>query len=299
MLEHKKSKIDQYVDTSGQFSSRQLKIGTWYLLHRELFREIFIGFLITLCVVFYGFGLWKWGEYLFFGYWNDQEYLAKYTQTNQNYSSIQEIYKAQDLNVADVRVFATSENMYDFVASIQNPNERWIAKVTYHFVYSGIESQIETAIIIPLSKRPVALFGVESNAFPANTNFVIDNIEWESVDAHDVPDVKNFIAERNLFQADNFIVSDASLSGLSFPVISFDLINSSAFNYWEPVFLVELLNGSQVIGYVYLYFEKMAAFSTESVELRYFSQVAEFNNFRIIPIINFFDDNIYINPGDF
>ena len=116
MLEHKKSKIDQYVDTSGQFSSRQLKIGTWYLLHRELFREIFIGFLITLCVVFYGFGLWKWGEYLFFGYWNDQEYLAKYTQTNQNYSSIQEIYKAQDLNVADVRVFATSENMYDFVA---------------------------------------------------------------------------------------------------------------------------------------------------------------------------------------
>lgn len=298
MIEDKKNKINQYIDTTGQLSNRHLVLGTFYLKHKLLLQKIGTGFLIAWCVVFMGFSMWKWGEYLFFGYWQDQDYLARYAQSNQNYANIQNIYKAQDLKISDIRIFATSKDMYDLLANIENPNERWIAKVSYHFNYSGGETEVQTTTIMPLSKRPAAIFGVESNSFPSSVNFVIDTVEWKSVNAHEVSDVNVFLAERNLFSIDNFIISDPSLTGVSIPSISMDIVNQSAFSYWEPVFLVELINGQQVVGYIYLYFDKILSFSTESVELRYFNQNTQFSNIRLIPIIDYFDESKYIDPGN-
>ncbi len=298
MPEEKKNKLNQYVDTTGELSSNRLVFGTWYVEHKVLLQEIGMGILIAWCVIFGGFSLWKWGEYLFFGYWDDQATLANYTQNNQNYSSIQTAYKAQNLNISDVRVFPTSGDMYDFSASVQNPNQRWVANVSYHFEYSGESSEIQTASIMPLTKRPVVSFGVEATSFPASVNFVVDDIQWKSIDAHKIPNVENYLAERDLFSIDNFIVTPPSLTGVSFPTVSLDLFNQSAFSYSEPVFLVELLNGNQVVGFINLYFDKLAAFSSESAELRYFNSTAEINNIRVIPTMNYFDDNIYIHPGD-
>ncbi|MDP2692559.1 MAG: hypothetical protein Q8O88_02880 [bacterium] len=297
MLEEKKSKINEYVDTTGQLSSRHLMLGTWYLRHRQLFYEIGIGFLIAWCIVFVGYSSWKWGEYLIFGYWADQEYQLRDVQNTQNYSNIQSIYRAQDLQVSDVHMFITSEGMYDFTANIKNPNERWVAKVSYHFVYSGGESEPQIATVIPMSELPIIAFGIEIDSPPSNVNFVVDNIAWASVDAHKVPDVATFLSERNRFTIDNLLIEFPSLSGISVPSVSFDIANQSAFSYWGPVFFVELLNGSQVVGYINLYFDKIESFATESVTLRYFNSITEFSNIRIIPVINYFDDSIYIDPG--
>lgn len=298
MPDDRKSKINEYIDTTGQFSGRQLRFGTWYLSHKVLLKEISLGILIAWCVVFVGFSFWKWGEYLFFGYWEDQENIVRQSQDFQNYTNIQSVYKAQDLKILETRVFPTSKNLFDFVSKVENQNENWVATITFHYTYSGGETEIQTAVMMPLSKRPVAAFGVESKSFPAGMSFVLDKVKWSSVDKHKIPNPINYLDERDNFVVDNLLITEPTLTGGQITSLSFDLINQSPYSFKESVFFVELLNGSQTVGYIYLYFDRFVSLQTENVKLNYFNETTDFNNIRIIPAINYFDDNIYIKPRD-
>ncbi|OGH76820.1 MAG: hypothetical protein A2469_03255 [Candidatus Magasanikbacteria bacterium RIFOXYC2_FULL_40_16] len=293
-----KEKSSEYIDTTGELTSRSLKLGTWYVEHKELMQKIGLGILIGWCVIFMGYSLLMWGEYLFFGYWEDQKQQAMYAQYNQNYESIKMLYKAQDLKISNVRIFGTADKFYDFAANVQNQNEKWMAKVSYHFKYGNTETEMQTASVMPLSERPLVAFGLENDTFPTGVNFVLDKIDWEAVDPHRISNAEAFLAERNLFSIDNFYVDLPSATGLPVPALYMDLLNQSAYSYWEPVFLVELINGNQTVGYIHLYFDKIEAFSTEKVDLRYFNKTTEFNNVRIIPTMNYFDESIYIGPGE-
>ena len=216
----------------------------------------------------------------------------------ENYESIKMLYKAQDLKISNVRIFGTADKFYDFAANVQNQNEKWMAKVSYHFKYGNTETEMQTASVMPLSERPLVAFGLENDTFPTGVNFVLDKIDWEAVDPHRISNAEAFLAERNLFSIDNFYVDLPSATGLPVPALYMDLLNQSAYSYWEPVFLVELINGNQTVGYIHLYFDKIEAFSTEKVDLRYFNKTTEFNNVRIIPTMNYFDESIYIGPGE-
>lgn len=298
MPDDRKSKINEYIDTTSQFSGRQLRFGTWYLSHKVLLKEISLGILIAWCVVFVGFSFWKWGEYLFFGYWEDQENIVRQSQDFQNYTNIQSVYKAKDLKILETRVFPTSKNLFDFVSNVENQNENWVATITFHYTYSGGETEMQTAVIMPLSKRPVAAFGVESKSFPAGMSFVLDKVKWSSISKHKIPNPINYLDERDNFVVDNLLITEPTLTGGQITSLSFDIINQSPYSFKESVFFVELLNGSQTVGYIYLYFDRFVSLQTENVKLNYFNETTDFNNIRIIPAINYFDDNIYIKPRD-
>lgn len=298
MPDDRKSKINEYIDTTSQFSGRQLRFGTWYLSHKVLLKEISLGILIAWCVVFVGFSFWKWGEYLFFGYWEDQENIVRQSQDFQNYTNIQSVYKAKDLKILETRVFPTSKNLFDFVSNVENQNENWMAAITFHYTYSGGETEMQTAVVMPLSKRPVAAFGVESKSFPAGMSFVLDKVKWSSIDKHKIPNPINYLDERDNFVVDNLLITEPTLTGGQITSLSFDIINQSPYSFKESVFFVELLNGSQTVGYIYLYFDRFVSLQTENVKLNYFNETTDFNNIRIIPAINYFDDNIYIKPRD-
>lgn len=293
-----KNRLKEYIDTTGQLSSRKLKFGVWYLRHKILLGNIGLGILIAFCVLTVGFSLWKWGEYFFIGYWEDSRILGlEQIALFQNYEQLHPIFQAQDLRVTENRLFNTSGSRYDLFSVVENPNERWLAAIKYHFAFAGGETESRETILLPGSKRPVAYFGLESESFPSNMRLVIENVEWAAQDSHKIPDVVEYISARSLFLVDNLEFNSAGADSIAVPTVSFDLLNQTAFSYWEPVFYVELINANRVVGYIYLSFDKILSFETKPVDLRYFNEKAEFNNIRLIPIINYFDESVYIDPG--
>jgi len=293
-----KNKDSKYIDTTGELPNVQLKFGVWYLKHKILIQNIGIGVLVAFCVLTIGFSLWKWGDYLIYGYWEDEQtLLLGQVAQFQNYDELKSAYKAQDLNVSNVRAFSSAEDMYDFIAQVANPNERWIANVEYHFTYSGEETKKYTSAVLPGSKRPVAVFGHDSNKFPSNVQFVIDKISWKSISAHDISDVSGYVDARNRFSIDNFVFNTPSDSGILVPSITFDLYNDSAYSYWAPEFYVELLNGNQTVGYIFLRIDRFNSAEVKEIDLRYFGGNITVTNIRVIPVVNFFDNEVYMSPG--
>ena len=293
-----KDKLKEYIDTTGQLPNRQLKLGVWYLRHKILLARIGLGILISFCASTVGFSLWKWGEYFLVGYWEDNRRLGLgQIALFQNYEALHESFGARDLRVTENRLFNTTDRRYDLFAVVENPNARWVAKIKYRFVFADGATETRETVLLPAAQRPVAYFGLESESFPANLRLVIENIKWTAVDNHTVADMEEYLDARALFLVDNLAFNSVGENGLAVPALSFSLINQTAFGYWEPVFYVELLNGNRVVGYIYLFFDKIISFETKPVDLRYFNEKVAFDNIRLIPIINYFDESVYIEPG--
>lgn len=291
-----KNHLSQYIDTTGELSSRQLKISSWYLRHEILLQQIGIGIMIVFCVATVGFSLFFWGKYLFVDYWVDQKNLQGQAQEFQNYAQLQSAYKANNIEVLETRIYNSSTDLYDFFAITVNPNERWIAHVDYHFVYSGGETKTYKSSLMPGEKRPLAVFGQESASYPGEISFVLDNLSWEAIDPHKIFDISSYMKERLIFNFDNFVFSQPSQTGAPVPAISFDIYNDSAYSFWDAVFYVELLNDDQTVGYIYFSIPDFMSLEKRTVDLRYFGDNLTVNDIRIIPVMNVFDRDIFINP---
>lgn len=291
-----KNNLSRYVDTTGELSSTQLKISSWYLRHKILLQQIGFGMLVGFCVAIGSFSLFSWGKYFFVDYWQDKKLLTGQTQEFQNYAQLQNLYKAKDIQVLEVQYYGSALNRYDFFATAVNPNERWIANVDYHFVYSGGETKVYRSTLLPGSKRPLAAFGQEIESYPGEARFVLDHVTWETIDPHKIFNVGAYLKERLMFNFDNFVFSPPSKTGASVPAFSFDLYNDSAYSFWEAVFYVELLNDNQTVGYIYLSVPNLMSLEKRTVNLRYFGDNLTVTDVKLIPVVNVFDQNIFIQP---
>lgn len=291
------NKFSRYTDPTGSVTTSQLRLGGWYVRHKILLQKLWIIFMIAFSSVTIGYSFWKWGEYLFVGYGEDRRILLV-GQANefQNYTAIQAAYKAQELNVTNVQTFQSGKESFDFAAMVANVNKRWIAELSYHFAYTGGETEVEKTIILPGQKRPAIAFGHELNVFPANVRFFIDKITWKVIDTHKINDVSGFMNPRLDFAVGNFIFNNVNPTGLNIASATFDLTNRTAYSYWQPVFYLELLNDNLPVGYMFISVDNFLSGETKKIDLRYFGSNITVTNFRLIPIINVFDPDIYIEP---
>jgi hypothetical protein len=291
-------KFDKYVDATGEYSNRQLKLSEWYLKHKILLAKIGTIILIAWCVVTMTFGLWKWGEYIIFGYSADKQLYAQQTIEFTNYEELHVLYGAKELGISGVRVFRSGPDQYDLVAAVENSNVRWHATVTYHFSFGGEDTPQQDVIILPNTTQPIVRFGHATTQFPRNIQFVVDNVSWRRINPHSMPDVAGFIAERRQFTASDFDFKRAAGSSSAIPEIGFSVKNSSAYSYWRPVFYVELLNNRVPVGVLFLSIPEFMAGQTRDISLRYFGDSLSVTDIQLSPIVDVFDSDVFINPGD-
>ena len=69
-------KFSRYVDPTGEFSNRELKLSVFYLKHKLLLQKIGKNVLIVWCVVSVGYSFGYWVYYFSFGYFEDQKIAA-------------------------------------------------------------------------------------------------------------------------------------------------------------------------------------------------------------------------------
>ena len=124
---------------------------------------------------------------------------------------------------------------------------------------------------------------------------MIEKVEWKRVGAEEVADIGAFLAERLNFTMENFVFTKASqITGTLNHQIEFDLFNDSAYGYWEPKFYVELIDGVQTVGTIYLVVPKFKAGEMRHIDLRSLVDTLDVSEVKIWPAFNPFDQAAYL-----
>jgi hypothetical protein len=269
----------------------QLFLSEWYLRHKLLLERIGTILLGVVAAGLLGYSLWQWGAYLFFGYAEDQRLVEEQLETTPNYEALQAVYGAQDIELTSPRVFRGSPGMYDFVATAANPNIRHIAYLRYRFTFPGGETPVVETFLLPGERRPIAVFGVALSVPPAAVRLEFVEENYRRIDPHEIFDVAGYMNERLRFRGEKLQLSDPSR-------IVFDLVNDSAYSYWQPVFYIELLSGGQTAGIAYLSVDQFRAGEVRPIDVRLFGDIRGITDIRISPVLNVFDFTAYMSPGE-
>jgi len=298
----KKDPLKGYVDTTGTLSNTGLRRAEWFVRHRELLRRMLIGVLGVWCVVTIGFSLWQWGDYFVFGYVEDREMILSQVRNAPDYHATHMRQSPADIQVSRAEVFVAADQKYDFAVDVSNPNERWVAILTYKYTYSGGETASQKTMLMPGVRRPVVVFGHDAGSFPRQVQLVLDDVSWKRISTHDIGDPLGYTKERLVFRTENFSFTPArgEETAAAHSVV-FDLHNDSAYNYWSPTFYVELLSGftgEQRVGMLFLSVNTLRSGEMQEVDIRSFAKDLSVSSVRIHPVIDVFDPGEFMEPGE-
>ncbi|HYE59911.1 MAG TPA: hypothetical protein VEA18_01880 [Candidatus Kapabacteria bacterium] len=286
--------FSRYVDPTGAVPNSELKMGEWYLRHKLLLERIRLIAVGTVAVTSMSYSIFAWGKYFVIDYGEDVRMMREQTEF-PNYEALQSIYQADPLSIGNTTVTEIAPGRYDFITPIKNPNDRFMVALSYKYVFDGGETEITEDILLPQDDRPVVLFGKTFAGYPANARLSIENVRWQRIDPHRVPDVSAHIEPRLQFTAEN-VTFRRGRTGEAHS-IGFDLTNASAYSYWQPVFYVDLLNEEQTVGLIYVMLEKFRAGETRRVDIQSVLPDLTVTDVRIHPVLNVFNPDVYMDPG--
>lgn len=287
--------MDRYVDPTGEFTNRELGFSEWYLKHKILLRQILTGFLIGLCVLLGGYSLYRIIEYGFYGYWHDEALRANLTRQGVALNTVKNDIVATPIQIDSLAVLPSSPGKADYLAFVNNPNERWAAHVFYTFSWEGGETPTNDTWIWPSQRSALGVFGVVTDALPEGARLTIKNIEWRRLDNHDYPDAAAFVNDRINVVLENMIFNPASPNlGININQITFDLKNDSAFGYWQMPVVAVFKKGDVVVGVKQFIVDSFEAESKQVIELNSLNQSLDLDTVEVFPSLNLFDRGNYL-----
>jgi hypothetical protein len=284
-------------DSSGGITASKLNLGLWIVSHRRQFVLGVIGVLIAASAVFYGYSIYNYIDYLFFG--GKQERLAIEQMATTSPIDEQQRLKnlAKKLEGSAPQVFLNNEK-YDFIAQVKNPNNNFFARFTYCFADNSQELACGSAFIMPDETRYVLSWANDLKFKPAQVSVVLKDITWQRLDYHKYPDWKTFSASRLNFAVENASFTAAAASGLSekinLDVLQFDIVNKTAYNYWEVPLNIVLLSGNAPIAINHHVLNEFKSGETRSVRLSWPDSISQPSQITVLPDINITDDNVYM-----
>ncbi|MFH0857828.1 MAG: hypothetical protein V1848_03725 [Candidatus Magasanikbacteria bacterium] len=299
MFEKKDTKVKtQYVEASGGLTNQQLGAGFWYVKHRLLLKQIGMGALLVFGAVTVLYSFAMWGTYFTYGFFKDNRNAENSVAGFQNYSLLQPLYLPQDVQVADIQIFSHTPDQYDFFARVGNPNKKYLVEVTHKFVYAGGETEPNTMVLFPLEEKRLATFGEDVLSYPSPVKFEIVSMRWKRIDPKSLADPQAFIAEHLDYTVDNFAFVQGSSDLRSVPLnsITFDITNESPFGYKDAEFIVELYDNGDMVGALPLSLGEFKTREKYSVDLRFGTGIPYVSEIKLIPLVNVFDREVYLNP---
>jgi len=289
-----KNNIEQYVDTTGELSSKNLKLYLWFSKHKvPLYRWVVV-FLIIFIILSLGYSIFKISDYALFGYAQDQ-ILYQELATNYDYSGIHPRYAPQPLQILGTQVIDSGVNKYDLVAEMYNANEWFRVEFDYYFIIDGVATKKAHAIFMPSESRPVGILGVESTGYISANDFVLENVSWRRISRHDISDINTWLEERLQFQTQNVeFLRAGGTNELGSNAIKFDVLNNGAYSYKSPMFQVGLYQNNMLVGLMPVQFDDFYTLDIKSVDLRSFVTNFSVTEIELYPLIDLFDEEVYI-----
>jgi len=283
-----------YEDPSADFSEGQLKFASWYVSHKLLLKKIFIGFLIGLNVIFWGYGLYGLVIHYFIeGPRLDQA--LRELGRSPDLAAIRALIEPQSLEIGTVSILSGGKGKYDLSAKVSNQNPAWRTEFDYNFVADGKALPVRHGFILPNEEKLLINLGAESTARIRSASIEISNLRWSRVDAHEISDYEAWSSERLNFVFENVKFSPAVITdGITVSRVTFNARNLTAYSFWDVGFYIFLYRGSSLVTINYITLEEFISGQTRQVEVSWFESLPTVTQVKVVPEVNIFDPKVYM-----
>lgn len=274
------------IDQNYNFTDKELKFSYWYVTHKLLLRNIYIISLGLLCFVIWFYLIW---QLVFFGiFYNVENYqLRKLVfSDNPGLATITQL-TPKSLQIGDPVSLASEGDRVDYFAEVSNSNTDWLATFDYVFDGNGSDGNTRSGFALPQERKYLMNLGLDGPVSQLN----ISNLKWQRIG-----NAQSVYNERYQFRIENndFIAGSKADDP---SILTFDIINDSAFNYWQVGVQAFLYSGGNVASVNYIVLEQLKSGEKRHVQLNWSNKLPRISNIEIIPEVNIFDDN-NIMPQD-
>lgn len=286
--------LNRYEDPTGEFTNRDLRFSEWYVRHQVWLKHVVMGFLISIIVVFGGYGLYGIFEYAFYGYGHGERTRSALVKNAVALQTTKKIEAALPITLNEVVYFPASANTVDFVSLASNPNDRWAAEVTYVFANGETSTKEQSVWIWPKQTMPLTALGADQNIASAQSQLVIKKINWRKLDNRTYPNIAQYITDRLTWQVGDFAyTSAATVPGAAFSQVSFSVTNQAIFGYWEVPFIALLKKGDSLVAVKSFVHDGWGVQEKRVVQLTVPVDTLDIDTIEIFANLNLFDTGIY------
>lgn len=297
MTKDQKPKFSKYIAPQDNLSNKDITRAEWFLRHKIVLKWIFLGTIIAISAGLNIFGLIGWGKYIIFGTLEDQQLWRDTVQSVVNYIPLQAQYKPQALEFERVGVTQPANGRYDFSVDVTNLNKRKMAEVDLYFTYADGETRQETAVIMPDTSRPIVIFGHEGQRFPTGVRLEVADVRWKTINPHDLFDIQTYIAMRKQFDFIDFtFLAKNDAADRPAHSVTFTARNNSNYSFWDVPILIELKRGNTRVGFLQTSLKEFVAGEERPVDLRSVAPGLSVTGMTAHPIVNYFDEGVFMPP---
>jgi len=290
-----KKNYQNYVDPTGEFSSKKLKYSLWFVENKVLFYRVFLIFLVVFIIITWGVSLWWWGRYLLFGLSENSRLYKSLTQFN-DFTTTNSLYNPSAISIVNTYVVPGGIESYDSVAEVVNSNNRFLARFDYSFLVNGQKTPKQQGVLLPGENRLLIDFGIKGSA-PSTPELFLENIIWERISNQTIPNTVAWQQDHLSFIVKDFeFVRTESTEGAGAHIIKFKLTNATPYSYANATFYVGLYFQDGLVGVFPLAVNNFKSLETRAVDLRSFVANLQANEVRVFPLINIYDKEVYLKP---
>lgn len=291
------AKMKNYVGPEG-ITTKQLEIGLWYVEHKRQLSLVLIGFLILVSAISWVYTIYGFAYYIARGMSEDEILAKQLVQTSSAGHDYVLQVSAKELAIGPVEVLRSADKKYDLYVQLKNDNQKWWAEFDYYFVAAGRQTQKTSGYILPLEAKYLLALAQDFANLPSPTQLIIENIRWRRIDQHQIPDWNSYYKSHLDIESADIKFTPASVSLLSEKLnlnqLSFNVINHTAYNYWEVGFTILFYGGGGLINLDHYSLDDFMSGQKRFVEISWSGNVGRVDKVEIIPEINIMKDNIYI-----
>jgi hypothetical protein len=293
----KKKKVDigKYTDPTGEFGTTEFKRAVWFAKNKLLLYRLVIIFLAAFSAITICFSLWKAFTILYFDLTAGRQMDAELS-TSPNYAALHPRFAPAPIEILNSTVLPETGGKIGVWSELANPNARYIVYFDYYYDFGGVASAKQAGFLLPQETKPMVQLGIDTNVYPGSPNLMVENIRWERISAHTVPDTAAWQAERSSFSVENFVFSFSGEQGLNASAIRFSLINNSAYGFRNPVFYVGLYNNGGLVGAMRFDLADFESLQRREIDLRNYTENLTVSEIKVFPIIDLYDNSVYLPP---
>lgn len=242
---------------------------------------------------------WSFLDYGVFDFFTDRLALSEIILHSTDLRAVSEERAAQGITEHETGTFALTDNRADFYSVVSNPNPDWFVRFTYHFLYSGGQTEPVTGFLLPgEQQKTLVQLGVPVATAPRTAQIVLEDVHWSRVDAHTISDYAAFAAQRLDFSFDEVDYRrDVDLNGTKIARSSFVLTNNSAYGYWEPMLTIVLRRNTSIVGVTTTSVPRLEPGETRTVILNWFGTSPSANSTEVEVSIDLFDSSVFMSPS--
>ncbi len=285
---------ENHVIGSG-LTEQEMKVASFWVRNRLLLRRIGYGSLIAFAGGMWAYVLWSLLDAYAISYPRESRIHRVIVQNQLAIDGLR-ASAPRPIEPSQASVFDATDNRQDLLVEILNPNATWWAEFDYQFDLSGERTPLRKGYVLPSSRRYLTELGFTPETRGRTARLVVENIRWMRIDPAAVGGNYEAFADARLqFRAENpTYTRDLTIGTQTVGQSAFQLVNDSAFGFWNPSVTVVLYRGTNPVGVTTIQPPLIRAGETLPITINWFENLAGVSRTDVQVNVNILDRGAYL-----